>query len=147
MSEFSSDGERIWRLWDRYARKFDVDGLLSLYAADATLETPVITAIFPTDTGVLRGHAALREFFEEGGRRRPNELVRWQREPGRFLYDGRRLVWEYPREAPGGDQIDITEVMDLADGLIRHHRIYWGWFGIRELIRSALARARRGAAG
>jgi len=25
--------------------------------------------------------------------------------------------------------VDITEVMDLAGPKIRHHRIYWGWFG------------------
>lgn len=55
---------------------------------------------------------------------------------------GTDLFW---REAPDGDQIEIVEVMDLADGLIRHHRIYWGWYGIRELIRSALAKAERGA--
>ena len=138
--QYESDGERIYRLWDRYAREVDVDGLLSLYTPDATLETPVITAIFGTREGVARGHPELRRFFEEGGRRRPNALVRWYREPGRFHHDGRSLVWEYPREAPDGNQIEIAEFMDLSDGRIRHHRIYWGWFGIQELIRSALAK-------
>ncbi|HET7676143.1 MAG TPA: nuclear transport factor 2 family protein [Gammaproteobacteria bacterium] len=138
MRQFHSDGERIYHLWDEYARTLNVDGLLSLYAPDATLETPVINAIFDTDCGVLRGHAELRHFFEEGGRRRPNALVRWYRRPGQFQFDGQRLTWEYPREAPDGDQIDIVEVMDLSAGLIRHHRIYWGWFGIQRLIQSAL---------
>lgn len=140
MSEYESDGERIYQLWDRYAREVDVEGLLSLYTADATLETPVITAIFDTDTGVVRGHSELRNFFEEGGRRRPNQLVRWHREPGKFFFDGQRLAWEYPREAPDGNQIEIVEVMELSNGLIQHHRIYWGWFGIQQLIRSALSK-------
>lgn len=140
MSEFKSDGERIYNLWDKYARDVDVNGLLSLYASDATLETPVIPAILNTDTGMLNGHAELRHFFEEGGKRRPNELVRWHREPNRFFFDGQRLMWEYPREAPDGNQIELVEVMDLSNGLIQHHRIYWGWFGTQRLIQSALSK-------
>jgi len=142
VSEFKSDGERIYKLWDKYAREVDTEGLLSLYAPDATLETPVIPAILDTDTGVLKGHTALRRFFDEGARRRPNELVRWHREPDRFFFDGRRLIWEYPREAPDGSQIELVEVMDLKDGLIQRHRIYWGWFGIQGLIQSALRKQR-----
>jgi hypothetical protein len=142
--QFRNDGERIYVLWDRYARDRDVEGLLSLYAEDAILETPLIPAILGVDRGVLQGHASLRHFFEEGGRRRPNELVRWHREKGRYFFDGARLTWEYPRVAPDGDQVDLVEVMDLAGGLIRHHRIYWGWFGVGQLVRSALSRQTRG---
>jgi hypothetical protein len=61
--------------------------------------------------------------------------VRWYR-TGTFFSNGRQLVWEYPREAPDGDQVDILEVMDIEDGLITHHRIYWGWFGVRMLTAS-----------
>jgi hypothetical protein len=53
------------------------------------------------------------------------------------MSNGRQLVWEYPREAPDGEQVDILEVMDIEDGLIRHHRIYWGWFGFDVLLKSA----------
>jgi hypothetical protein len=38
-------------------------------------------------------------------------------------------MWDYPRETPEGAQLDIAEVMHLEHGLIRRHRIYWGWFG------------------
>ena len=44
-------------------------------------------------------------------------------------------MWEYPRETPEGDQMDFVEVMELNDeGLIQHHRVYWGWrgFGVLE---------------
>ncbi|MGB7075600.1 MAG: hypothetical protein WBD53_00260, partial [Xanthobacteraceae bacterium] len=61
----------------------------------------------------------------------------------KWLTDGERmLVWEYPRVAPDGDQVDLVEVMEIADGLIRHHRIYWGWFGTTLLTRSAADKAR-----
>ncbi len=126
----TDDGRRIFLEWDARARAMDVEGLLALYAPDATVESPLIPAILDdVRTGVLRGHSELRRFFDEGGRRRPNALVRWYR-TGKYLWDGTTLVWEYPREAPDGEQVDITEVMDIVDGKIQRHRIYWGWFGL-----------------
>src|SRR5580704_15995895 len=93
----------------------------------------------PIPDGVLHDHGELRRFFGEGARRRPNDLVRWYR-TGEWLTDGRRmLVWEYPRETPDGDQVDLVEVMEIGNGLIRHHRIYWGWKGCG-LIAPALSR-------
>lgn len=138
--DFRDDGERIYILWDRFARERNVEGLLSLYAEDAMLETPLIPAVLDTDSGVLVGHAQLRHFFDEGGRRRPNALVRWHREHRRYFHDGSRLIWEYPRIAPDGDQVELVEVMDVSNGLIRHHRVYWGWFGVGMLVRNAVSK-------
>lgn len=115
--------------WDRRTRAHDIDGLLELYLPDAVLESPLVPRIMDTSSGVLTGHGQLREFFERGTRGRPNEVVRFHRS-GQFLFGDGRLVWEYPRWTPEGDQVDITEVMDLTGPQIRHHRIYWGWFGI-----------------
>lgn len=132
-----AEARHVYHAWDRCARERDTQGLLALYAPDAVLETPLIPAILDVSSGMLRGHAALRHFFEEGGRRRPNPLVRWYREPDRYCFDGSRLIWEYPRAAPDGDQIGLMEVMDLEAGRIRHHRIYWDWFGVGQLLGSA----------
>ncbi len=127
---FIADCARIHRDWHQRASTFDTEGLLALYAEDAVFESPLVPAILDDkQDGVLRGHAELRHFFAEGGRRRPTELVRWYR-TGEWLTDGRRLlVWEYPRAAPDGDQVDLAEVMEISDGLIQHHRVYWGWKG------------------
>jgi hypothetical protein len=140
---FLAECERIHRQWHERAKACDCEGLLALYAEDAVLETPLVQGIFDgRPSGVLRGHAEIRPFFEEGARRRPNELVRWHRS-GKWLTDSERLlVWEYPRAAPEGDQVDIAEVMEIADGLIQHHRIYWGWFGTALLTRSAVAKTK-----
>lgn len=137
---FLADCERIHREWHERAKARDSEGLLAFYAEDAVLESPLVPAILDDKAdGVLRGHGELRHFFEEGGRRRPNDLVRWHR-TGEWLTDGRRLlIWEYPRQAADGDQVDLVEVMEIADGLIRHHRIYWGWKGCT-LIAPALSR-------
>jgi len=139
-TEYASDGERICREWHERARSRDVEALLALYADDATLESPLVPAIMGRESGVLEGREEILGFLAEGTKRRPNDLVRWHREPDRFFFDGRTLVWEYPRETPDGDQIEILEVMELRDGLIARHRIYWGWFGIGQLVRSAVAK-------
>jgi hypothetical protein len=136
---------RIYERWHETARDRDVAGTLALYADDAVLETPLVLAIYPErESPVLRGRGEIEEFFIEGTNRRPNELVRWYRS-STFFSNGRQLVWEYPRAAPDGDQVDILEVMDIEGGLIWHHRIYWGWFGVRMLMESAARK--RGAKG
>jgi len=143
---FLADCERIHREWHERVKARDTDGLLALYAEDAVLETPLVQAIFDgRPSGTLRGHREIRPFFTEGARRRPNDFVRWHR-TGRWLMDGERLlVWEYPRAAPDGDQVDLVEVMEVADGLIHYHRIYWGWFGTALLTRSAVDKASKAA--
>ena len=45
------------------------------------------------------------------------------------MFDGCTLIWEYPRQAPGFEQVDLVEVMELTGPRIARHRIYWGWFG------------------
>ncbi len=37
------------------------------------------------------------------------------------------LVPEYPRQTNDGEQMDFVEVMEIDEGLIRRHRVYWGW--------------------
>jgi steroid Delta-isomerase len=140
-SEFLADCARIHREWHARAKGLDTEGLLALYAEDAVLESPLVLAILDEKSdGVLRGHAELRHFFAEGARRRPNDLVRWYR-TDEWLTDGRHLlIWEYPRAAPDGDQVDLVEVMHIEGGLIQHHRIYWGWKGCK-LIAPALTRS------
>jgi hypothetical protein len=27
--------------------------------------------------------------------------------------------------------MDIAEVMEIRDGLIKHHRVYWGWYSVK----------------
>jgi hypothetical protein len=36
--------------------------------------------------------------------------------------------------------MDIVEVMEIRDGRIAHHRVYWGWYGVRMLQRDGHGR-------
>ena len=123
----------VYDRWHETVVRRDLDGLMALYADDATLETPLaVAALKDKSEGVLRGKAEIRPFFEAAFRSPDNGLGRWYR-TGTYFSDGRRLTWEYPRETPQGDQVDLVEVMDVADGLIMHHRVYWGWVGFKAL--------------
>lgn len=137
MNEF----ETIYEQWHEYAKGRDVPSLINLYAEDAIFESPLVPAILDQDSGVLRGRSEIVRFLEEGTKRRPNDLVRWHR-TGKYFINGDTLIWEYPKETPEGDQIDILEVMQISDYKITNHRIYWGWFGCNQLIASALQKAR-----
>ena len=130
----------IHEQWHRMILKKDADGLIALYAEDAVFETPAILVTLPDRTaGILRGHREIKVFFEAGFRKLGKDLSRWYRSDV-FFSNGRQLVWEYPRHTPGGDQVDLVEVMDIAGGLITHHRVYWGWVGFQTLV-AAMNRA------
>jgi steroid Delta-isomerase len=124
----------IYERWHETVVRRDLDGLTALYAEDAILETPLILVTLRDRTrGILRGQREIRPFFEAGFRKLGNELSRWHR-TGLFFSNGRQLTWEYPRETPQGNQVDLVEVMDVANGLIAHHRVYWGWVGFQTLV-------------
>jgi|SRR6516164_2214065 len=111
---FLADCARIYREWHDRAKAIDTEGLLALYAEDAVLESRLVPAILDDKSdGILRGESELRRFFVEGGRRRPNDLVRWYR-TGEWLTDGRRLlVWDHPRQAPNGSVICSAKAASL----------------------------------
>jgi ketosteroid isomerase-like protein len=126
--------ERIYHAWDEALGKKDIEASLALYAEDATLESPLIRHLQQSDRGVIEGKAALRPFVEMVFRTQPPQRKRHRRG---FFTDGTRLMWEYPRVGADGEQFDLVEVMELKDGLIQHHRVYWGWFGMKHLQEGA----------
>jgi steroid delta-isomerase len=125
----SEDHAYIHREWHRAAGTRDTPALIALYADDAILESPLVPVIMDGKRdGVLRGKQEIAQFLEAGARSRPIDLVRWHRSDT-FFSGGATLIWEYPRVTPEGDQVEIVEVMEIANRLIRYHRIYWGWKG------------------
>jgi hypothetical protein len=125
----NSNHAYIHQEWHRAASTRDTPALIALYADDAVLESPLVPVILDRKSdGVLRGKAEIWRFFEAGARSRPIDLVRWHRSDIYFSV-GTTLIWEYPRVTPEGDQVEIVEIMEIADRLIHHHRIYWGWSG------------------
>jgi hypothetical protein len=102
------------------------------------LESPLVPHLLGTERGVLHGHDELRRLFGLLAERKP--AVRQYSRTG-YLTDGKRLIWEYPRNAGQGEQMDFAEVMELNEnGLIQRHCVYWGWYGVGVLQRDAYRR-------
>jgi hypothetical protein len=124
------DAERIYRLWDDALGKKDLEASLSLYADDASIESPLVQHLMKTKEGVVRGKDNLRKFIALVFATNPPQRKRFRTG---FFSDGRMITWEYPREAPEGEQMELVEVMEIEHGLIRRHRVYWGWYALNVL--------------
>ncbi len=123
--------ERMYHDWDEALSRNDADALLALYAKDAAIESPLIPYLMKKEEGVCRGHEEMRPFFKLVAERKP--VLRHYFRNGYFT-DGKRIIWEYPRIAPDGEQMDFVESMELNDeGLIQYHKVYWGWRGCQVL--------------
>ena len=57
------DAERIYRLWDDALGKKDLEASLSLYADDASIESPLVQHLMKTKEGIVQGKDNLREFI------------------------------------------------------------------------------------
>lgn len=128
---------RIYELWDKYLREGDMEGMATIYTDDATVQSPLVPTFFGPGKGIASGKQEVLLFLSETVKRRPNEQVNWYRDG--YLWNGRTLIWEYPAETPSGRfQVDLTECMDLEDGLIKRHRIYWGWYAVEMMKESTI---------
>lgn len=128
----SSPAERVYHAWNEALFGNDMAALLALYAPNATIESPVIPHLLGLERPIY-GIEEIRALLEKVTANKPPRR-RYYRTG--YLTDGKKLMWEYPREAPNGEQMDFVEVMELnEDGLIQKHRVYWGWFGLGILKR------------
>ncbi len=134
-NEAHGDARRIFEQWHHSVVERDLHALMALYADDAMLETPLAYVVSAErQDGRLQRREAIKAFFAASFAQPENGLGRWYR-TDRCHASHRQVVWEYPRETPEGDQVDLVEVMDIdARGLIACHRVYWGWKGVQTLL-------------
>ncbi len=124
----------IYDAWHRTVTARDAKALAELYAPDAIFESPAV--LVTTGSGILRGRDAVRDYFDQFFAQVGAGIKEWYRD-GRYYSNGTTLVWEYPRVTPFGEQADIVEFMDTDEqGLITHHRVYWGFYGFKNNLSS-----------
>ena len=124
----------IFEKWHEYSKARDAHGLTSIYAPDATFESPAVVALYKDrEDGVLRGNIEIGRFLEAVFLALQSDFGELYR-TGVYFTNGRLLMWEYPRRTPTGQQADLVESMDIVDGLIANHRVYWGWRGFGALV-------------
>lgn len=117
----------LFHAWESALADKDADRILRVYHEDASIESPIIRRLLGQDEGICRGHSGIREFYEaifaETG------SLRMKTKPTVFT-DGAKLMWEYTRTIPGGQEMEMAEVWNIEDDSIRRHRVFWGWAGL-----------------
>jgi len=140
MTATTGEARFVFDEWHRLVTEHDGAALAALYTDDAVLESPLVPRLLDNaESGIVRGRAELDAFLALATARKPvdEELPLLYRRDT-FAFDGKSMIWEYPRETPNGDQLDLVEVMELDGPRIRRHRIYWGWRGTEHIIANAL---------
>lgn len=130
MKASNPDIERIYHELDEALSNNDAEALAKLYAPDVEFESPLVPHLMGGETGIIRGRSNLKKLFDILATRKP-KLRQFHREG--YLTDGRKVMWEYPQQTPKGQQMDFVEVMEIENGLIQKHRVYWGWVGFNVL--------------
>ncbi|HEX4453478.1 MAG TPA: nuclear transport factor 2 family protein [Kofleriaceae bacterium] len=117
-----ADTRPIAERWlDRFEAR-DLDGLLALYADDATHSSPKIRVRHPETGGKLVGKPALRAWWADSFERLP--ALRYI--PTSITADADRALLEYIRRLPGEADLPIAEVFDIERGLIVASRVFHG---------------------
>jgi heme-degrading monooxygenase HmoA/ketosteroid isomerase-like protein len=112
----------VARRWlDCFARR-DLDGLLALYADDATHTSPKIRTRHPETGGQLRGKPAMRAWWQDSFDRLPS--MRY--EPTALTADGHRVLMEYVRHVDGEAPYPVAEVLECEAGMIVASRVFHG---------------------
>lgn len=135
MPTITEQARHIYDEWNAGFDTRDLDRVMALYAEDATIETPAVLANYPdAPAGILVGRELIRGLFAKNIAALSTTFQGLYR-PVQFFSDGKYLTWEYPRVTPTGAQVDLFEFMDIKDGLIVYHRVYWGWTGFQKLAK------------
>lgn len=87
------------------------------------LESPLVRHLLKSGAGIVEGREKLGDFLRVVFERTPPIRHRYR---SGFFTDGKKLIWEYPRATPDGEQMDFVESMEIENGLIHRHRAYWG---------------------
>ena len=116
----------VYETWHCAIVGRDLDKLMALYANESVLDSSAVLVLEKDPSGIIRGRDHIRKYFTSFfamlGMSDGKDRYRSQQ----FFWDRKSLVWEYPSKAPDGDQLDVVESIDLEDGLIVYHWVYWG---------------------
>ena len=101
--------------------RHDVEGVLALFAEDATIESYMVTRVFDRKDGVCRGKAEIRKLVgalvERG--------TPWKgHDPP--IVRGNTIAVEYKAKSSESEKFSV-DIIELKDGKIHSLRAYAGW--------------------
>ena len=98
----------------------DLDTLLSLYDEEAEHYSPKLKIHQPDTMGLIKGKAALRDWWQDAFNRLP--LLHYQ--VIRLMSDEVQVFMEYIRQVPDEEDLRVGEVLVIQNGRIISSRVY-----------------------
>lgn len=114
--------EEVAGKWFAAFNAHDLEALLALYAEDAVHFSPKLKIRHPETEGLVRGQAALRQWWQDSFERLPT--LRYQ--PTSLTANGQRVFMEYIRTVKSEPDMLIAEVLEISKGKITASRVYHG---------------------
>lgn len=118
----TSDTRPVAERWLACFEARDLDGLLALYADDATHASPKIRERHPETGGKVLGKAAMRVWWADSFVRLPT--MRYL--PTQITAGPDSVLLEYMRHVDGEPDLPIAQVFDVHDGYITASRVFHG---------------------
>jgi ketosteroid isomerase-like protein len=112
----------IARAWFAAFNAHDLEALLALYAEEAEHYSPKLRIRRPETEGLIRGKAALRDWWRDAFERLPTlryVLVK-------LTADDHQVFMEYIRHVEGEEDLRVGEVLEITGGTILASRVYHG---------------------
>ena len=110
----------IAKQWLQAFNDHNLEKLLSLYDDHAEHYSPKLKARQPETKGIIKGKAALRNWWQDAFNRLP-DLAYHEKT---ITADSDRAFMEYTRVVSGEDNMVVAEVLEINNGLIIASRVY-----------------------
>jgi ketosteroid isomerase-like protein len=100
----------------------DLEGIVALFAEDASLESPLVTRLLKRSDGVLHGRDQIREMV----RALQEQGTPWGKHEGPII-QGNRAALEFRSAPSDGEQFYSVDIIEVKHGKIQSLRAYSGW--------------------
>lgn len=118
----AEENKRIAAEWFAAFNAHDLERLLALYDDNAQHYSPKLKLRHPATKGLMKGKAALRDWWREAFDRLPGLHYVVQR----LTADDQQVFMEYLRQVPGEEDLPVGEVLELRNSKIVFSRVYHG---------------------
>lgn len=115
-----ANNEQIAIRWFDAFNDHDLERILLLYHDEAQHYSPKLKIRQPQTKGLIKGKAALREWWKDSFTRLPS--LRY--EVIRLTADDKQVFMEYIRHVDGEEDLNVGEVLEIRNGLIVASRVY-----------------------